>query len=204
MIICNGSNIVYQVAKSEIQIQEALTLRHDIYLAMGYIDEPCENSIIPDEKNDCSEYIVGLKNAEELVGTIRLTPVEVFKEMFCEWEENFVPDSEAIIAKVNGCSSVELGALAVKRGDGNRRVSWGLYKATYLYSLIKKIDYWVIAMDNVALRSLEMLGWHVERVGDPIMYMGSMTTLGIMPVREQLCSIFQKNQRYYHYLSTSS
>jgi len=56
-------------------------------------------------------------------------------------------------------------------------------------------------MDSRALRSLEMLGWKVERLGEPINHVGSISELGVMEVKSQLGAIFNKNPRYYNYIA---
>ncbi len=81
------------------------------------------------------------------------------------------------------------------------RISWGLYKAAFLYAISRKMDYAIISMDERALRSLQMLGWYMIQIGEPMMYFGSLTVPGIMPVSKQPMAIQSKNQSYHQYLA---
>ncbi|NMC87031.1 MAG: hypothetical protein GYA69_01095 [Candidatus Moranbacteria bacterium] len=210
VIIQNGGDIIYQIASKGKLFTEAQCLRHDVYLQVGYIQRPCKDGIIPDSKDEISDYIIALDySLDEVVGTMRITPVVDFKkyDLFRHWKGNMLPGAEEKIAKIFLRYSVaELGALAAKK-NGNvpskrKGISWGLYKSTFLYSLIKEIDYWVIGMDSGKLVILESLGWHVERLGKPIEYFGSVSELGLMSVNKQLGSIYNKNPRYYQYIAS--
>lgn len=202
MSIYNENGVTYRIADRRI-FPMAQRLRHDVYLDVGYIESPCESGVIMDYKDYFSEYITAIDHSSaEVIGTMRLTPLAHSLDLFEIWDGSMFDDSIEYMASAKNKCSVELGALAVKKGITNgRKVSWGLYKATLLYSLTRNFDYWVIAMDDRALRTLEMLGWYVHRIGKSIMYMGSSTTLGIMPVQEQLKSIAEKNQVFYKFIS---
>jgi hypothetical protein len=47
---------------------------------------------------------------------------------------------------------------------------------------------------------MEMLGWKVERIGEPMDYFG-LTIPGIMPVNQQMHAIALKNTPYYKYVA---
>lgn len=201
MEICKYDSVSYLLAENPAIILQAKKLHHDVYLDYGYIEEFCQGGIIFDEKNDCSDFVVAVDEDSELIGTMRLTSPSPTLHVFDKWEDALLPNGNHFIEMVHGSTAVELGALAVRRDMQKRKISWGLYKATLLYSLLKEINYWVIAMDNRALRSLEMLGWYVERIGESIHYMGSSTTLGIMPILLQKEHISRKNRKYYNFIT---
>ncbi|HBP00947.1 MAG TPA: hypothetical protein DD454_01925 [Candidatus Moranbacteria bacterium] len=201
-MICKVGDIICQVATNSALIREAQKLRHDVYLAEGYIKEPCAEGIIPDCKNGASTYLVALDGAEELVGVMRLSPPVPTFDVIDAWRGNFLPRVGCHLLDVCSKNSVELGSLAVKKSARTRKISWALYKATLLYSLMQEIDYWLIAVDDRVFRSLEILGWHINKVGNSIDYMGSPSTLGVMPVRNQLKSVFEKNPTHYSYLAS--
>ena len=80
-----------------------------------------------------------------------------------------------------------------------RKISWGLYKAVYHYALVRTSTT-VSSAWMPALRSMEMLGWKVERIGEPMDYFG-LTIPGIMPVNQQMHAIALKNTPYYKYVA---
>jgi hypothetical protein len=94
-----------------------------------------------------------------------------------------------------------MGALAVRKDFSTMKISWGLYKAAYLYSVAMELDYGIISMDARALRSLEMLGWIVVKIGQPMDYFGSLTVPGIMPVRQQPQSIIENDLIYHTHIA---
>lgn len=201
MLIFSDGEIEFHKADSEDLINQALHLRHDVYFRVGYIKEAFPDRIIPDCANQISDYILAINAYGEVIGTIRLAPPNPSFKVFSAWTEFLYPDVFEKIQMVNETKSVELGALAVKKCE-YKKIAWGLYKATYYYSQQNKIFYWVIAMDNMALRSLERLGWYVEKIGHPMEYMGSITSLGVMPVNLQLKNIQGKNEGYYNYIKS--
>lgn len=200
MDICKHDGVLYLQTKDPTTILLAKKLHHDVYLDYGYIGEFCQDGIIPDEKNDISDFIVAVDEDGEVLGTMRLTPPNPILHVFESWKDSLLPRGKEFIEKVHRSTAVELGALAVRRDMQRRKISWGLYKATFLYSLLKEIKYWVIAMDDRALRALEMRGWYVQRIGEAIQYMGSSSTLGIMPISLQKENIGKKNQKYYDFI----
>jgi N-acyl-L-homoserine lactone synthetase len=201
MLIYSEEEIEFHKADSKDLIIQALHLRHDVYLRVGYIKEAYPDRIIPDYADEISDYILAVNAFGEVIGTIRLAPPNPNFKVFNDWAEFLYPDASQKIQMVNGTRSVELGALAVKKCE-HKKIAWGLYKATYYYSQQNKIFYWVIAMDNIALRSLERLGWYVEKIGYPMEYMGSITSLGVMPVELQLQNIQAKNEGYHNYIKS--
>jgi len=193
--------IVFQTAENSFQIQEAKKLRHDVYLEMGYITQPFFDGIIPDERDEHSTYIVALMGGQELVGTVRSYPGPSFETLEV-WKENFFPNPEIseLIEEVCKRKSVEIGALAVKKTARGRRISWGLYKALYLLFLMEKVNYCIAAIDLRAFKLLQWLGWSIIEIGPAKYFMGSLTVPIVMPMKEHLLSIYQKNPTYYEYL----
>lgn len=200
MEICNHEGVSYLLANNPVDVLRAKKLHHDVYFEYGYIEKPFSDGVISDEKNDISDFIVAIDENSELIGTMRLTPPNPTLHVFESWSNALLPNGEKLIEMVHFSVAVELGALAVKRDMQKRKISWGLYEATLLYSLSKGINYWVIAMDNRALRALERLGWYVERIGESICYMGSASTLGIMPIWLQKENINERNKKYYEFI----
>jgi hypothetical protein len=47
-----------------------------------------------------------------------------------------------------------------------------------------------------------MFGWHVQKIGSPVHYVGSPTILGVMEIGRQRENIKQKNRRYYEYITS--
>lgn len=199
MILHTKNGIAFQTVENPAFQQEACRLRHDVYLEVGYINHPFHSKIIPDEQDTKSTYIVASDSNQKLLGTIRLTPGPPFKT-FNVWKNKYFPQTQNLIKTVANKHSMELGALAVVKTARNKHISWGLYKAAYLFALIKKIDYYVIGIDVRVFRTLEKLGVSIVNIGSPMHYMGSLTVPGVIPIAMQLCSVYEKNQDYYKYL----
>ncbi|MGB9743243.1 MAG: N-acyl amino acid synthase FeeM domain-containing protein [Minisyncoccales bacterium] len=189
--------IVFQTINDRKQIKEAKKLRHDVYLEVGYITTPYPDGIIPDPEP--SIYIVALLNGEELMGTVRVTPGPPF-ETLAVWENKFFAESESLIKMLFDAKSAEIGSLAVKKTARGKRISWGLYKALYLFALIEKIDFYVAGMDLNAYKLLQWLGWSLIEIGPVMEYMGSPSIPIIIPIKDQLSSVYQKNPTYYQYV----
>ena len=197
--INSSHEIVYTVVTSNEMIVAAKHLHHDVYLQMGYLSKPYADRIIPFEYDDSSIYIAAIDGVNEVVGTIRLSigmPFNTFKE----WSDNFYPSCEGLIKDVMSARSFEIGALAVKKSYSSQKISWGLYKASYQVALALNLSYGVISMDYRALRSMEMLGWFVVKIGQPMDYYGSLTIPGVMPVHMQPDFVSAKNKTYQRYL----
>lgn len=195
----SSGDITYTVATSKELLLAATRLHHDVYLQMGYISKAFPDRIIPSQHDGATVYIVALNSAHDVVGTIRLnigSPFTTFKI----WDRNLYPSCEMLIKEVLAGKSFEIGALAVKKEYSAQKISWGLYKASYQVALALNLTYGVISMDCRALRSIEMLGWHVVKIGDPINYYGSLTVPGVMPVKIQSECISFKNRSYQQYL----
>ena len=198
MKIHASDGIIFQTVENDDILLQALKLRHDAYLKVGYIEKAYPNGILPDKRDKNSIHIVALDD-KCVIGTIRLAKPPF--DAFTVWKnDSFAQAKELIRLVANSKSSVELSALAVKKGTPFRKVSRGLYKATYLLSYLKNINYWVIGVDVRVLRTLRILGWCAKEVAFPAKYMGSICVPCIMPVAKQLESIADKNPRYYNYL----
>ena len=191
------TNIQYAIADTSELILAAKQLCHDVYLEHGYIDHAYPGKIIPNVQDDNAVYIVALNDDREVVGTIRLSFGKYFATLKA-WKNKIYPHS---LEQIMHAHCFEIGALAVNKDFASQRISWGLYKAVYQYAIDAQLDYGIISMDARALRSMEMLGWKVERIGEPMDYFGSLTVPGIMPVRQQLHAIEMKNNPYYKYVA---
>ena len=191
--------ITYAVATTSEMVLAAKHLHHDVYLQMGYISKPYADRIIPLQHNGSTIYIVALNDTREVIGTIRLNIGSPFSTLKV-WERNIYPSCETLIKDVLAANSFEIGALAVKKEYSAQKISWGLYKASYHEALALNLTYGVISMDCRALRSMEMLGWFVVRIGQPMIYCGSVTVPGIMPVKLQSDCVSSKNKTYQQYL----
>jgi hypothetical protein len=190
------ATITFEIASSEEMILKAKQLCHDVYLQVGYIKEPLPGRMIPFEYEESSTYIVAINSEQEVVGTVRLTQGPPFKTLKI-WEGKLFPAAGGVINDAIHKNTFEIGALAVKKDFSPMKISLGLYKAVYFCSILLKLDYGIICMDARALRSLEMLGWFVEKIGEPMDYFGSLTVPGIMPVNKQNESLW-KNEVAFH------
>lgn len=191
--------VVFKLVTSDKELQKAQMLRHDVYLRFSYINAPYPDRIIPDLQDLFSEYIVGIEG-DDVVGTLRITPNNPLVDLFDEWKEFIIEGKEEKVDSLMATNFIIVGALAVRKDLSCKKVSWGIYKSILLLSAEREISHWLIAIDNLALRTLERLGWLVEKVGEPIVYMGSKTTLGIVEVNKQLASFARKNPEYYAYV----
>jgi hypothetical protein len=196
----NPGKITFQVADTGKEIMQAKHLCHDVYLNIGYIDAPYPGKIIPYEYESSSTYIIAMNPFGEVVGTIRITQGPPFKTLEI-WKDNLYPASTSLISDALHGASFEIGALAVRKDFSKMKISWGLYKAAYLYSVARRLDYGIISMDTRALRALEMLGWVVVKIGAPMNYFGSLTVPGIMPVSQQPQSILENILLYHTHLA---
>ena len=198
MKIHASDGIIFQtVENDDILLLQALKLRHNVYLRAGYIEKAYPNGILPDKRDRNSIHIVALDN-KCVIGTIRLAQPPF--DAFMVWKNDLFVQAKELIRIATDSKSVELSALAVKKGTPFKKVSWGLYKATYLLSYLENINYWVIGIDVRVLRTLRILGWYAIEVALPAEYMGSICVPCIMPVAKQLENIADKNPRYYNYL----
>jgi len=196
----SDSKISYQVAVSAKQIKEAKQLCHDVYLQMGYINESYPDKVIPYEFENAAIYIVALNEYEEVIGTMRMTGGPYFKTLEC-WKDSFLPGAIPFILKAVKSNMYEIGALAVRKDHSAMKISWGLYKTGFQICQLLSIKNIIISMDYRALRSLEMLGWKVVKIGGPKNYFGSLTVPGILPIEEQAVAVRSKNQTYNNYLA---
>jgi N-acyl-L-homoserine lactone synthetase len=194
------SCISYEIAESAEMISEAKHLCHDVYLQMGYIEKPFPGRVIPNEYDPTSIYIVALNSRREVVGTIRLILEQPFDTLAVWKQQLYFSCGNLINDALNG-NSFEIGALAVRKDHSSMKISWGLYKTAFTCAKALELDYAVITMDARALRSLEMLGWYVVKIGKPMLYFGSLTVPGIMPVKAQEVAVQSKNQTYYKLLA---
>lgn len=198
MIIHTKDGVIFKTADEESVRLEAQRLYHDVYLEMGYINQPYPGRIIPFKYDKISTYIVGIQK-HKVVGVIRFTPGPPFSAIQAV-EGNLSSKARSLLKVVYEQPSAELGALAVKKEFRRTRVSWGLYKASWLMALLKQIDWYIICVDLLALRKIKQLGWYVQEIAPPVDYMGSPSVLGIIPVRKQLSAVYVKNFHYYKYL----
>lgn len=199
-----ADGLAFQLATDWNTIEAALRLRHDVYVGVGYV-KPFKSGIIPDPKNCVSDYIVTKGEKGTILGTIRLTPLCAKPNILDAWEKHLSSEDLKLLGDVQASisQSVELGSLAAKKnGASLRAISAGLYKATLFYSEQKGLKYWIIAIDTRVLRALEMFGWHVQKIGSPVHYIGSPTILGVMEIGRQRDNIKQKNRRYYEYITS--
>jgi hypothetical protein len=185
--------ITYEIAQSAEMICEAKQLCHDVYLQVGYIDKPLPGRIIPYQHDSASTYIVALNSLRQVVGTIRLTAGPPFNTLNI-WKDRLYISCSKIINDALDGNSFEIGALAVRKDFSSMKISWGLYKSAYKCAQILNMEYAIISIDSRALRSLEMLGWYVIKIGEPMYYFGSLTVPGILPLKAQVSAIQSKNQ----------
>lgn len=176
----SNSEITYSIALTEELCIKAKNLCHDVYLRVGYIDEPYPDRIIPNDLEHASTYIVAVDN-DEVVGTLRLTAGPPFTTLKI-WKDNLYADCNKLINDILEGRAFEIGALAVNKEYSSLKISQGLYMSAYNYCAMSGLEYGIISMDARALRTLEMNGWKAIRIGEPKMYFGSLTVPAIMPI----------------------
>lgn len=203
MILHANNKIIFQVAKDKKLIRKAKILCHDIYLERGYIEKPYPSRIIPLKGRLKSFYIVALKK-NTLYGTIRISFLQSPFLFFKEWKDKLFPKSKNLLQLIAKETFAEIGSLAVEKKFQRQGISKGLYKACWLFALLNNIKWYLIKMDREALVFLEKLGWKVERIGKPLLYMGSFTVPGVINVSEQIFHVYMKNFHYYTYLIGSN
>lgn len=185
------SSLRVQIADTPELIRAAKNLCHDVYLQVGYIDKPLADRIIPYEYDSTSTYIVALTSMNEVVGTVRVTQGPPFKT-FDVWKNSLYASKAALIKSALEGRSFEIGALAVNKNFSAMKISMMLYQAINIWSRTMNLEYAIISMDARALRAMEMQGWLVIKIGEPMDYFGSITVPGIMPVNEQPQAVLQK------------
>jgi hypothetical protein len=193
-------HVTYEVAQSAELILSAKNLCHDVYLQAGYIHQPLPGRIIPYEYDSVAFYIVALNEMREVLGTIRITQGASFKTLDV-WKDRLYPVCTPLISDALNGNSCEVGALAVRKDCCAMKISWGLYKAAYRCALALNLDYVFISMDVRALRSFEMLGWSVVRIGEALDYFGSPTVPGILSVSKQAAAVESGNLVYHKMLA---
>lgn len=191
MILHSKNEIIFQVAEDKKLIKKAKILCHDVYLEMGYIKKPYPNRIIPLRGRLRSFYIVALKK-NTLYGTVRISFLQSPFLFFKEWKDKLYPKSKILLKLIGKETFAEIGSLAVEKNFQGQGISKGLFKACWLFALLKGIKWYLIKMDIKTLKFLENLGWHVKRIGKSQVYMGSLTVPGIINVQEQLSHVYKK------------
>lgn len=199
MILHSKNGINFQVARDKELIRKAKILCHDVYLEMGYIKKPYPNRIIPLKGRLRSFYIVALKE-NILYGTVRISFLQSPVLFFKEWKDALYPKSKILLKSIAKETFAEIGSLAVDKNFRVQGISKGLFKACWLFALLKGIKWYLIKMDIKALKFLENLGWYVKKIGKPKVYMGFLTVPGTINVEEQLFHVYKKNFQYYTYL----
>jgi hypothetical protein len=193
------SEVKFVVTREESLILKAKRIVHDIYVKLGYLFHPLPSRMFPEENTIKSTYLLALKE-NEIIGILRVSPVKNPLRFFNEWRTKIqVKTKKKLeILKKSNCKTLE--NLLVKEKYRNKKISGGLYKAAWLFGLINEIDYYLIKMDLQAFKSLEKLGWYVEKIAPPLFYLGSLTVPAILPLKKQIGSVFKKNSNYFSYL----
>ncbi len=176
----------------------AQKLRHDVYLDLGYIENAYPDRIIPDNHKE-DEYVVAYCD-DNVLGTLKFSPIVCANELLTLWDGQLKECALEHISKFESGKSVVVGALAVGKGNNDKKVSWGIYKTSLLYSLNNHIKHWLIAIDARALRVMDMVGWRIHRIGNPMFYMGSSTVLCVLNMDEQMASFEKKQNAFYEML----
>jgi len=183
-------------------LRQAKVLRHDVYVACGFI-EPIETRTIEDKKDDECHYLVALTEDGQVIGTIRLggPPFKVLETLDHDHIEVY-PDQKELIEDAISAKSYELGALAVRPRIKTERmhISGGLYKAAHLYGEKNGVDYWLLDVDKLVFESIKKLGWDIIQIAPEHPYMGSVTIPAAIKARGQLDHIKKVNPDYYDYM----
>jgi N-acyl-L-homoserine lactone synthetase len=177
--------ITCSIASDPLTILAARQLCHDVYLKMGYIDSPYPSRIIPRACEWADTYGVARDAAGSLVGTIRMSegaPLSVLRP----WKGKLFPQHAELLKAARRSPCFAIGALAVNKSCAPLRISQVLYIAAYQWALTTGKDYGIITMDTRALRALRLAGWNAITVGEPIYYLGSLTTPALIPIHEQV------------------
>ena len=203
MFLFSTRKIKYIVAHTKILKLKALRLRHDVFLEKGYIQTAFPQWIIPDKTDKISKYIIALNQNKEIVGTLKIIPTPKF--FFKIYKKAFYknPSTKRIILNIKRNFSAEIGGLAVKKKYRKKKISNGLYKAAWLYALLKGIKWYVFGIDKEAVNSLKKCGWKISYLGRPLFYLGSSTIPCAILLKEQLKSVYEKNPKYYKFLVNS-
>lgn len=189
----NDTNLIDQVKK----------LRHDVYVACGFI-EPTKTRTIEDKKDSDCYYMAAMDtDHQEIIGTVRLSkpPFKVLEALKHD-KIDVYPQYQDLIDKALSSKTLEVGALAVrpKLKTGKSHISGGLYTLVYLFSLQNNVDYLLIDIDQTVGESLKRLGWKLVQFAPEHEYMGSITIPAIMPISEQLDSLKEKNPNYTNFV----
>lgn len=195
------NGVFFNLAENSEDVLKANRLRHDVFLKCGYIKIPHEGGVIPDPKNHVSEYILATDlSTGEVVGCVRMTPIEHSEDMFSEWEDLLLEGAQPTIKEIKNSKSVEIGSLAMMSGC-NRKIAWGLYKLLIRRSFETSLRYWAIAIDKMALRAVRRAGWLIRPLGEEREYMGSLTILAFLDMREQINYIRSANPAFHAYVT---
>lgn len=163
----------YKIADKE-EIIEARKFLAKRYVEAGYLEKNKSKEIYSDKYVDNSVYFVATR-IDEVVGVIRV--IHNSKNGLPTRNDFKLYDSEsARLSLIKSEKIVEIGNLAALSGQG---IAKGLYKIVIRYCVKKKLIV-VACIDSVLLNRLLAKYWFfrpfVRQIGEPIFYMGSMTT----------------------------
>lgn len=199
MFLHSCQDIVFKVATTPELVRKARQLQHDVFLEMGYIKNPFPNRIIPlPSYVKRSTWIVATKKSL-LLGTLRVSKVSSVNAVFEDWEIKN-PKIQGLLKEVSSSSFAEVGGLAIKKEYRKQKISGGLYKACWLYALLKRIKWYLIKIDKKAFESFKKFGWHTIVVAPPKFYMGSISVPAIINIEKQLPNVYRENFEFYKYL----
>jgi len=197
LFIENG--VAYGLLEAEDRdfIDQVKKLRHDVYVACGFI-EPTPTRTIEDKKDEDCYYMAAFDTElQEIIGTVRLSKPP-FKVLEALKHEGIEIKCQELLDKVLSSKTLEVGALAVrpKIKTGKSHISGGLYTLLYLFSLQNNVDYLLIDIDKNVGESLKKLGWKLVQFAAEHNYMGSITVPAVIPINEQWDSVTKNNPDY--------
>ena len=199
MFLHSFKNIIFHTTEDERLIKKAQQLQHDVFLEKGYIKHPFPNKIMPlPSYVKKSVYVVASKGSTVL-GTLIISKVSSPSDVFRDWEIKNRKCQE-LLRKISQMRFAEVGRLAVKRKFRDQKISGGLYKACWLYALLKGIKWYLIKMDKEVFKSFQKFGWYSKIIAPPKFYMGSITVPAVIEIEKQLSHVYKKNFEFYKYL----
>ena len=180
--------LVYKLAETDQEIEIARRLHHDVYLRVGYIEEPVPSGMIEDGYHPYSDYVIAIlengrpKRRGEVVGVMRiiknseLSYPTLNEFMVLKKVKNWIDsiDQEGII---------EVGSLCVKPGYSAAK---GLYRYAWQYSKIRRDTLWLACIDKTLFEVLKRrYQFYFKKIGREQFYLGSVTVPAMLDCGRQ-------------------
>lgn len=176
--------------------EEMYRLRMQVFAKYGYLNGNDERDF---DKFDPQSVHFIAQDSNVIIGTIRL--IKYIDGFRFPIEMNFEL-SEMPFENVSKSSVVEISRLAVKEdASDKRKILLGLIKSIYDYSTKNGTYHWYLAADNKVFRLLSRFGFAFTIIGEPSIYLGSLTIPAYIEIRAGMQYLKEVNPEIYKFFA---